>query len=148
MSFGRFDRGADDAPMSDINMTPLIDVMLVLLVIFIITAPLLAGHIALNLPKVNTPAAQQAPKSLSVSVQKDGKLYLGDQATSLAALKLRFATAAKLRPDTELRIRADAAAPYGDVAQVMGAAQGEGLNRIGLITQPAGAASGVGSSAP
>ncbi|MHB1668183.1 MAG: ExbD/TolR family protein [Thiomonas sp.] len=143
MSFGRFDRGVDEAPMSDINMTPLIDVMLVLLVIFIITAPLLAGHIALDLPKVDTAAAQRAPKSLSVSIQKDGKLYLGDQPTTLAALTARFAAAAKARPDTELRIRADTAAPYGDVAQVMGAAQGAGLDRIGLITQPAAATSGA-----
>ena len=143
MSFGRFDRGGMDAPMSDINMTPLIDVMLVLLVIFIITAPLLAGHIAVDLPKMNTPAAQQAPESLSVSILKDGRLYLGDRPTTLAALKARFAEAAKVRSDTELRIRADTAAPYGDVARVMGAAQDSGLTRIGLITQPAGAASGV-----
>ncbi len=141
MSFGRFDRGVDEAPMSDINMTPLIDVMLVLLVIFIITAPLLAGHIALDLPKVDAAASRQAPKSLSVSIQKDGKLYLGDQPTTLGALTARFAAAAKARADTELRIRADAAAPYGDVAQVMGAAQGAGLDRIGLITQPTVAAS-------
>ncbi|OIQ85559.1 biopolymer transport protein ExbD [mine drainage metagenome] len=143
MSFGRFDRGGMDAPMSDINMTPLIDVMLVLLVIFIITAPLLAGHIAVDLPKVNTPAAEQAPKSLSVSIQKDGRLYLGDRPTTLAALKARFAEAAKVRSDTELRIRADTAVPYGDVAGVMGVAQEVGLTRIGLITQPTGAASGV-----
>ncbi len=141
MAFGRFERTQGEAPLSDINMTPLIDVMLVLLVIFIITAPLLAGRIALDLPKVDTAAAQQAPKSLSVSIQKDGKLYLGDQPTTLVALTGRFAAAAKARADTELRIRADAAAPYGDVAQVMAAAQRAGLDRIGLITQPAAAAS-------
>lgn len=129
--------------MSDINMTPLIDVMLVLLVIFIITAPLLSGHIALDLPKVNTLAAEQAPKNLSVSIQKGGQLYLGEQATTLDALKLRFAEAAKAHAETELRIRADTAVPYGDVARVMGAAQDAGLTRIGLITQPAGAASGA-----
>lgn len=141
MSFGRFDRGVVDAPMSDINMTPLIDVMLVLLVIFIITAPLLTGHIALDLPKVNAAAVEQAPRSLSVSIQKDGQIYLGEKTITLEALKARFAESAKEHAATELRIRADTAVPYGDVARVMGAAQDAGLTRIGLITQPTVAAS-------
>ena len=113
-----------------------------LLVIFIITAPLLAGHIALDLPKVDAAASRQAPKSLSVSIQKDGKLYLGDQPISLQQLTARFVAAAKQSDKTEVHLSADTAVPYGDVARVMGAAQAAGLSRIGLITQPpAGAAS-------
>ena len=128
--------------MSDINMTPLIDVMLVLLVIFIITAPLLTGSLKLDLPKVDAPAAQQPPTVLNVGLRKDGKLYLADNPVTLAQLTARFAAAAQQSPKTEVHISADTAVPYGDVARVMGAAQGAGLSRIGLITQPpAGAAS-------
>ena len=143
MSFGRFDRGADDTPMSDINMTPLIDVMLVLLVIFIITAPLLSGRIAVDLPKVDTPQAHQRPKGLSVSIQKDQKIFVGDRPVTLAQLTTRFTEASKASSETELQIRADTAVPYGRVAQVMAAAQKAGLSRIGLITHPATAASGA-----
>jgi biopolymer transport protein ExbD len=142
MSFGRFDQGDEGDAMSDINMTPLIDVMLVLLVIFIITAPLLTGSLKLDLPKVNAPASQQTPTVLNVGLRKDGQLYLADQAITLAQLTARFAAAAQQSDKTEVHISADAAAPYGDVARVMGAAQNAGLSRIGLLTQPpAGSAS-------
>lgn len=142
MSFGSFDRDTDGEAMSDINMTPLIDIMLVLLVIFIITAPLLTGSLRLDLPKVDAPAAQQAPTVLDVGLRKNGQLYLADQPITLAALTVRFKAAAQQSTQTELHISADIAVPYGDVAQVMGAAQQAGLSRIGLITQPpAGAAS-------
>ncbi|MCE1162877.1 MAG: biopolymer transporter ExbD [Thiomonas sp.] len=142
MSFGRFDQGDEGEAMSDINMTPLIDVMLVLLVIFIITAPLLTGSLKLDLPKVEAPAAQQVPTVLNVGLRKDGQLYLADKAITLDQLKARFAAAAKQSAKTEVHISADTAVPYGDVAQVMGTAQNAGLSRIGLITQqPAGTAS-------
>ena len=142
MSFGSFDRDTDGEAMSDINMTPLIDVMLVLLVIFIITAPLLTGSLKLDLPKVDAPAAQQTPTVLQVGLRKDGQLYLADQPISLQQLTARFVAAAKQSDKTEVHLSADTAVPYGDVARVMGAAQAAGLSRIGLITQPpAGAAS-------
>lgn len=143
MSFGRFDRGADDTPMSDINMTPLIDVMLVLLVIFIITAPLLSGRIAVDLPKLDTPPAHQTLKRLSVSIQKDQRIFLGERPVTLAQLEARFNEASKTGSEMELQIRADTAVPYGRVAQVMAAAQKAGLSRIGLMTHPANAASGA-----
>lgn len=145
MSFGSFDQDDDGEAMSDINMTPLIDVMLVLLVIFIITAPLLTGSLKLDLPKVEASAVQQAPTVLNVGLRKDGQLYLADQPIALAQLTLRFAAAAQQSAKTEVHISADAAVPYGDVARVMGAAQNAGLSRIGLITHPpTGAASGAG----
>ena len=136
MAFGRLERRRADAPFSDINMTPLIDVMLVLLVIFILTAPLLTGSLKLDLPKVDAPAAQQTPTVLNVGLRKDGQLYLADKTITLAQLTARFTTAAQQSPKTEVHISADAAVPYGDVARVMGAAQNAGLSRIGLITQP------------
>ncbi|MGA8008895.1 MAG: biopolymer transporter ExbD [Thiomonas sp.] len=145
MSFGSFDQDDDGEAMSDINMTPLIDVMLVLLVIFIITAPLLTGSLKLDLPKVEASAVQQAPTVLNVGLRKDGQLYLADQPIALAQLTLRFAAAAQQSAKTEVHISADAAVPYGDVARVMGAAQNAGLSRIGLITHPpTGAASSAG----
>ena len=136
MAFGRFDRGADDTPMSEINMTPLIDVMLVLLVIFILTAPLLSGHIALRLPASAAAPAPRPQHALEVSVQRDGRLYLGTEAVDAKQLEQAFANAAHAAPDTELRIRADTAVPYGRVAAVMGAAQHAGLAHIGLVTAP------------
>jgi len=145
MSFGGFDSGDGDDAMSDINMTPLIDVMLVLLVIFIITAPLLTGNLRLDLPKVDAPPAQRTPQLLDVALRKDGRLYLGGQPITLPQLAARFAAAAQQSAQTEVHLSADAAVPYGDVAQVMGAAQRAGLSRIGLITQPpAAAASAAG----
>jgi len=142
MSFGSFDQGDDGEAMSDINMTPLIDVMLVLLVIFIITAPLLTGSLKLDLPKVDAPPSQQTPTVLDVGLRKDGQLYLAGQAITLPQLAARFAASAQQSAKTEVHISADAAVPYGDVARVMGAAQSAGLSRIGLITQPpTGAAS-------
>ena len=136
MAFGRFDRGADDTPISEINMTPLIDVMLVLLVIFILTAPLLSGHIALRLPGSAAAPAPRPQHALDVSVRRDGSLYLGAKAVDAAQLERAFAAAARAAPDTELRIRADTAVPYGRVAEVMGAAQHAGLSRVGLVTAP------------
>jgi biopolymer transport protein ExbD len=141
MSFGRFERGADETPMSDINMTPLIDVMLVLLVIFIITAPLLAGHVALDLPKVAAAPAPRPVASLAVALQKDGSLYLDARPVTPAQLQARFTAAAQRDAATEVRIRADTAVPYGAVAALLAAAQQAGLTHIGFVTQPAPAAS-------
>jgi biopolymer transport protein ExbD len=142
MSFGSFGTQDDSAAISEINMTPLIDVMLVLLVIFIITAPLLTGSLNLDLPKVDAPAAQQTPAVLDVRLRKDGRLFLAEEPVTMAQLEARFAAAAKQSPKTEVHLSADSAVPYGAVAQVIAAAQSAGLARIGLITQPpTGAAS-------
>ena len=141
MAFARFERGADEAPMSDINMTPLIDVMLVLLVILLLTAPLLDGRIALNLPRVSASPAPAEPGALLLELQRDGRMVLDGQPVSPAALPARLRARAKADARVELRIRADSAVPYGDVAQVMAAAQAAGLTRVGLLTQPPGAPS-------
>jgi biopolymer transport protein ExbD len=135
---GRLERSESKGPMSDINMTPLIDVMLVLLVIFIVTAPLLASRIQLELPKADAGAVPAPPQHLAVSIKADGSLYLKDDKLNLAALAQHFAKAAQGNKDTEVHLRADTAVPYGIVAQVMAAAQKAGLTRIGFITDPAG----------
>ena len=136
MAFGRLERDKGTAPMSDINMTPLIDVMLVLVVIFIITAPLLASSIKLDLPKTDAAKPNEAPKFVLLVVDKSGQAFLNDKPLATAELAKQLALTAQLNPDTELQLRADEAVPYGRVVEVMGVAQKAGLNRIGFVADP------------
>ena len=122
--------------MSEINMTPLIDVMLVLLVIFIITAPLLASSIKLDLPQTDAAQPGQAPKFVTLVVDAAGQAYLNDVPLASDALALRLQETASRDPETEVQLRADAAVPYGRIVEVMGAAQKAGLNRIGFVANP------------
>ncbi len=136
MAFGRLERSATSAPMSDINMTPLIDVMLVLLVIFIITAPLLASSIRLDLPRSNVASVANAPAAVMLTVDKSGQAFLNDKPVTLAELAQQLAQLAVADPDTELQLRADTAVPYGRVVALMGVAQKAGLGRIGFVAEP------------
>ena len=133
MSFGRLERTKGSQPMSEINVTPLVDVMLVLVVIFIITAPLLASSIKLDLPKTEAAKPNDAPKFVTLVVDKSGQTYLDEEKIELPALAIRLGAIAKAAPDTEVQLRADEAVPYGKVVQVMGVAQKAGLNRIGFV---------------
>ncbi|HOZ65688.1 MAG TPA: biopolymer transporter ExbD [Burkholderiaceae bacterium] len=133
MSFGRLERTSGPQPMSEINMTPLIDVMLVLVVIFIITAPLLASSIKLDLPKTDAAKAGDAPKFVMVVIDKAGQTYLDDKAVQPDELARKLAQIAGQSPETEVQLRADEAVPYGRVVEAMGAAQKAGLNRIGFV---------------
>jgi biopolymer transport protein TolR len=135
MSFGRLERTKGSAPMSDINMTPLVDVMLVLVVIFIITAPLMTSAIKLDLPKTEAAKPVDAPKFVSIVVDKSGQIFINDQVTSLAQLAESLSKTAQVSKETEVQLRADEAVPYGKVVEVMGAAQKAGLSRIGFIAQ-------------
>ena len=138
MAFGRLERTTRPSPMSDINMTPLIDVMLVLLVIFIITAPLMGSSLKLDLPKVDANASgETAPQQVAVAVNAQGQLYWGDEAVSVAMLKARIASAAQANPATEVQLRADQAVPYGRIAELIGLVQAGGLQRIGFVTEKA-----------
>ena len=135
--FGRLEQhGKRSEPMSDINMTPLIDVMLVLLVIFIITAPLLSSAIRLDLPKASAPASSDAPQFVTLVVDRSGQAYLNDQKIDLQDLAISLARTAQANPDTEIQLRADESVPYGKVVEVMGLAQKAGLNRIGFVAEP------------
>nr|MDP2192041.1 biopolymer transporter ExbD [Rhodoferax sp.] len=137
MSFGRLERTPGPQPMSEINMTPLVDVMLVLVVILIITAPLLASSIKLDLPQTEAAQADAAPRSVTVVVDKSGQAFLNDQPLDLTELARTLAQTAQSNPETEVQLRADAAVPYGRIVQVMGTAQKAGLNRIGFVADPA-----------
>lgn len=136
MAFGRLERTQGAQPMSDINVTPLVDVMLVLVVIFIITAPLLASTIALSLPKTDAAQPATTPKFVTLVVDKTGQAFLNDQPLGLDELAQQLGDTARQNPDTEVQLRADEGVAYGKVVQVMGVAQKAGLNRIGFVADP------------
>jgi biopolymer transport protein TolR len=135
MAFGRLERTTGPAPMSDINMTPLIDVMLVLLVIFIITAPLMTSSLKLDLPKTDAATPTAAPTFIAVSIDGSGQLFFGDEKLTREQLMQRVITAAKGNPQLEVQLRADQKVPYGQVADLIGLVQKAGLTRIGFVTE-------------
>jgi biopolymer transport protein TolR len=136
MAFGRFPRTSQAKPFSDINVTPLVDVMLVLLVIFILTAPLLTSAIRMDLPQSKASQAGEAPESISLSLTAAGEIFLNDKSVQRAALPSELQQVALLKPQVEVQLRADQAAPYGQVLELMGMAQQAGLTRIGFVTAP------------
>ena len=122
--------------MSEINVTPLVDVMLVLVVIFIITAPLLASSIRLDLPTTDAARPNDAPRFVTVALDAGGRLFLNDQPVTPAELAQKLSDSARSNPDTEVQLRADLTVPYSRIVEVMGAAQKAGLNRIGFVAEP------------
>ncbi|MBT9489466.1 MAG: biopolymer transporter ExbD [Rubrivivax sp.] len=135
MAFGRLERSPTSQPMSEINMTPLIDVMLVLLVIFIITAPLIGSSLKLDLPKTDAGQNQDAPVFVALAIDAEGQLFVGDVPASAEVVAARVQEAARRDPGTEVQLRADQAVPYGRVAELIGLVQQAGLNRIGFVTE-------------
>ena len=139
MAFGRLERNPGAQPMSDINMTPLIDVMLVLLVIFIITAPLMSSSLKLDLPKAEAAGSSDAPAFVALAIDAAGVLYLGEQPLASAQarelISARVRDAARRDPATEVQLRADSRVPYGRVAELIGWVQQAGLSRIGFVTE-------------
>ena len=137
MAFGRLERRADTPPMSEINVTPLVDVMLVLLVIFMLTAPLLTSAIRLDLPQAEGLQSGEAPQAVTVALDAKGQLFFNDKPLDAAKLAQQFEAAARRSPETEVQLRVDEAVPYGQVVALMGAAQKAGLSRIGFVAKPA-----------
>jgi len=136
MAFGRLERPQGSEPMSEINMTPLIDVMLVLLVIFMLTAPLMTSKLKLELPKADAaPAPNTQPAVMGIALTSDGRLHLEEQDITMEALAAQAATQARQKPDTEVQLRADRVVPYGRVAELIGVLQKAGLNRIAFVTE-------------
>ena len=133
MAFGRLERTRGESPMSDINMTPLLDVMLVLVVIFLITAPLLASSVRLDLPRTDAAGASDAPRSVLVVIDRSGQVFVNDKPVTSAELATRLTRVAVQDPDTEVQLRADRAVAYGRVVEVIGMAQKAGLGRIGFM---------------
>jgi biopolymer transport protein TolR len=135
MAFGRLERAKAAEPMSEINMTPLIDVMLVLLVIFMLTAPLMSSSLKLNLPQAEGAQPSDTPQFITVGLDPQGRLYLADQPLDAATFTLRVTEVARKNPQTEVQLRADKAVAYGRVAEVIGLVQKAGLTRIGFVTE-------------
>jgi len=141
MPFGGFERhGGSHQPMAEINVTPLVDVMLVLLVIFIITAPLLSYAIRLDLPNDPAPAAEVVPVTIKLSIDADGKLFWDADEVSDEQLRARLTAAGHQSAAPELHLRADKATRYERIAFVLSTAQQAGLLKIGFVTEPAPAA--------
>jgi biopolymer transport protein ExbD len=134
MAFGTQDD--TDEVMNEINMTPLVDVMLVLLIIFIITVPVMQHSVNIELPRASNAVQQSKPETLRLSVDAAGNYFLGKEAVSDAELPARLQAAAAQTPQPELHIRGDKSVRYERVAQAMAAAQQAGLRKIGFITEP------------
>ncbi len=139
MSFGRLEKPSAHRPMSDINVTPLVDVMLVLLVIFIIAAPLMSSRLQMDLPAMG-PIVQTVETgqevAVTVGLTAQGQLFWGDEEVSAEQLQERLHASAQRDPETELQLRADENASYGQVARVMAMAQEAGLTRLGFVGDP------------
>ena len=135
MSFGNsFDD--DTTSMSEINMTPLVDVMLVLLIIFIITIPVINHSVKIDLPRAANQPNQVKPETINIAIDNDGRVYWNAFQIDEATMKSRIAEASLQQPQPELHLRADRKTMYERVAQVMAAAQSGGLSKIGFITEP------------
>ena len=135
---GRGRRGA----LSEINVTPLVDVMLVLLIIFMISAPLLTSGVSIDLPKTEAGALQDQAQPVTVSVKADGRFFVGEEEIPFDALKSRISGLANEDFERPIYVRADAKAPYETVAQVMAALATSGFKKINLITDTGGPSSG------
>jgi biopolymer transport protein ExbD len=137
MAMGSFDPRRHQGPMAEINVVPLVDVMLVLLVIFIITTPLLTHSVKIDLPKASSTPNITRPEHVEFGIRENGTLYWNGAPVARQELAARFAVEAKKQPQPELHIRADRHAHYETVAQVMSSAAKAGLVRIGFVTDPA-----------
>ena len=134
MAFGGFNDNKHTSPMADINVTPMVDVMLVLLVIFIITAPLFTHAIKLNLPSAQSAPAPEKPETISLSINGEGAIYWNSELIQKNDLDAKLATAAQKKPQPELQLRADKSTRYEIIAQVMAAAQTNGMTKMGFVT--------------
>ena len=136
MGARNFRRYREKAPMADMNVVPLVDVMLVLLVIFIVTAPLLTHAVKIDLPKASSSVNITKPEHIEFGIRENGDLFWNGELLAVEALPQRFAQEATRQPQPEIHIRADRHVYYEKVAQVMAAAAKAGLVRIGFVSEP------------
>ncbi len=137
MAFGSFNEGGSAQPMAEINTTPLVDVMLVLLVIFIITAPLFQQAVPVDLPRVDATRIDDKPQMVSVALDAEGRVFVDGAAVARDALATRFAEAAANGRQPELHLRADRGTRYERVTEVLAEAQRAGIVKIAFVTDPA-----------
>ncbi len=147
MGMGSSNKGSGRVTMSEINVTPMVDVMLVLLIIFMVTAPLIQQGVKVNLPEAKATPVEAADKKLVLSIDAAKRVFIGDAEVALNELEKKLAANAKAQADKEVYLHADRDVPYGVVVEVMAAAQRAGITNVGMITDPAaGAAASKGST--
>ncbi len=123
--------------MSQINVTPLVDVMLVLLVIFMVTAPMMQQGVQVNLPKADTKALNPQEETVVVSVEKSGRLFINKDQVAAGELRGKLSTMFASRSKKEVFLKADRDVPYGEVVKAMAEIKGAGIERLGMVTEPA-----------
>jgi biopolymer transport protein TolR len=123
--------------MAEINVTPLVDVMLVLLVIFMVTAPMMQSGVQVNLPKADTRAMTQAEETVVVTVDKGGRIFVNKDEVQASDLRSKLTDLFANRAKKEIFLKADASVPYGDVVKTMADIKGAGIERLGMVTEPA-----------
>ena len=138
MAMSPFAGDDDDGLMNEINMTPLVDVMLVLLIVFMVTIPVIRHAVKIDLPHASSQKEDTKPAQVTVSIDADGNVLWDEKKVDETALRAKIAEAAQANPQPELHLDADRKVPYEKVAEVMSAAQAGGLTKIGFVTQPKG----------
>ncbi len=136
MAFGGFEQKGNTTPMAEINMVPLIDVMLVLLVIFIITAPLLTHSVKIDLPRTTADSTPPPPNKIEFSIDQGGALYWNGEPVDKTVAMARMVEAGQQQPQPELHLRADRETKYQIIAEVMAEAAKAGLGKIGFVSDP------------
>lgn len=136
MAMGSFNAQNHQAPTAEINMTPLVDVMLVLLIIFIITAPLMTHSVKVELPRASSTPTPEKPMTLQVAINAENTVFVGSEAVDRSALEQKFRDAVAQDANVEMHLKADKATRYESVAETMSAARRAGLTKIGFVTQP------------
>ncbi|MDD2743359.1 MAG: biopolymer transporter ExbD [Rhodocyclaceae bacterium] len=139
MAMGSFNAQNHQMPTAEINMTPLVDVMLVLLIIFIITAPLMTHQVPVDLPRASSTPTPEKPMTLQVSIDAENQIFVGNSAVDRNDLETRFRDAVAQDAKVEMHLRADRITRYETVAETMSAARRAGLSKIGFVTQPGSA---------
>ena len=130
-------RGGNGGSIAQINVTPLVDVMLVLLVIFMVTAPIIQQGVSVDLPKTRAAGLNSQEDPLVVGLTKDGTVYLNDNKIALADLRGKLVSIGQASPDKAVLLRADRSVPYGDVVAVIAAIKEAGIDKLGMVTEPA-----------
>ncbi|WP_028228817.1 ExbD/TolR family protein [Paraburkholderia ferrariae] len=137
MAMSPFVSDEDDGLMNEINMTPLVDVMLVLLIVFMVTIPVIRHAVKIDLPHASSQKEDTKPAQINVSIEADGTVLWDGTAVDDKTLRAKIAAAAQTEPQPELHLNADRKVAYEKVAQVMSAAQSGGLTKLGFVTDPA-----------
>ena len=136
MAMGSFNSQHHQMPTAEINMTPLVDVMLVLLIIFIITAPLMTHSVPVDLPRAASTPTPEKPMTLQVSINAENQIFVGSDPVDRSILEMKFREAVAKDVNVEMHLKADRSTRYESVAETMSAARRAGLTKIGFVTQP------------